>query len=341
VKIRIATRTSKLALAQAHWVARQLAFHHKRRSRPDVRPLEVEFVHITTKGDMTLDKPLYEVGGKGLFVKEIETALIRNDADVAVHSMKDLPAEHELGLHIAAVPEREDPHDVLIADGVTSLQELKPRAKVGTSSLRRSKQLAATRPDLRFEPLRGNVDTRLRKLQQGEYDAIVLAAAGIRRLGLQSVRYHVLSISECMPAAGQGALAIQTRARDVPSTQLVSALDDFSTRIRTEAERACVRALQADCTLPIAAYAELQTAPAHTWPAAALPASSTSGPPWTLRLHGWMYHDEQASFSRHMLCVELPSSADQDEHIALAQSLGASMAERLRHDLASNGQDRG
>jgi len=244
--IRIATRKSPLALAQTRWVAAQI-----RASHPDV---EFEEVHVVTKGDKILDQPLAKIGGKGLFINEVEAALADGRADLAVHSMKDVPDELGEGMGILCVPEREDPHDVLIAPEGLALGQLKEGATIGTSSLRRSCQLRAARPDLRFAVCRGNVGTRLRKLDEGQYDAIVLAAAGIRRLGLERELWQIPPDTS-LPAVGQGALGIEGRVDATELLVLLTELEHRPTRLAVEAERAYLSRLQGSCTTPIAAFA--------------------------------------------------------------------------------------
>ena len=249
MKIRIATRKSPLALWQARWVASEL-----QRIRPD---LEVEEVHIVTKGDRIQDRPLSEVGGKGLFVTEIEDALREGRADLAVHSMKDVPAELAEGLGISCVPIREDPRDVLVSNDGAGLDDLEAFSKIGTSSLRRQAQIRARRNDVICEPVRGNVDTRLRKLDEGQYRAIVLAAAGMNRLGLSHRTHRILTVEECIPAVGQGALGLETRIDDRAMLELLAPLDHAETRVAVEAERAYLARLEGGCQLPLAAYARL------------------------------------------------------------------------------------
>jgi hydroxymethylbilane synthase len=252
VKIRIATRKSPLALAQTRWVARELMRHHP--------GLEVEELHLVTTGDRIQDRPLSEVGGKGLFVTEIEEALSDGRADFAVHSMKDVPAALAPGLAIACVPMREDARDALVTlDGV-ELDDLEAFCKVGTSSLRRQAQLRRRRNDIICEPVRGNVDTRLRKLDEGQYRAIVLALAGLRRLGLTHRAHRALSVEECVPAVGQGALGLEARADDAQTAQLLAPLDHYETRVAIEAERSYLARLGGSCQLPIAGYAQLSHA---------------------------------------------------------------------------------
>jgi len=210
-----------------------------------------------TKGDVILDVTLSKVGGKGLFVKEIEQSLLDRRTDLAVHSMKDVPSELQDGLVIGAVPKRVDPRDVLISREGRTLDELPPGALVGTSSLRRAAQLRAYRPDLRIESVRGNIDTRLRKLQEGNFDAIVLAAAGLERVDWQGAVSQYLPVEISLPAVGQGALAIECRADDEELLALLARLDDPQTRLAVSAERAFLRRLQGGCQVPLGAYATL------------------------------------------------------------------------------------
>lgn len=246
----IATRGSKLALAQARWVAGRLAA---------LRPgLEVELKVIKTKGDKITDVPLAAVGGKGLFVKEIEEALLAGRAQLAVHSMKDVPAELPPGLVIAGVSPREDVRDVLVSRRWGSLEELPPGARVGTSSLRRRAQLLARRPDLEVVPLRGNVETRLRKLDEQGLDAVILAAAGLARLGLEQVATQYLPVETLLPAVGQGALGLECREDDAATRELVAALADPAAAAAVEAERAFLGRLEGGCQVPIAAHAVLE-----------------------------------------------------------------------------------
>lgn len=249
MKIRIATRKSPLALSQTRWVASQLKRHHP--------GLEVEELHVVTMGDRIQDRPLSEVGGKGLFVTEIEEALSEGRADLAVHSMKDVPAQLAPGLVIACVPVREDARDVLVTTDGAGLDDLEAFCKIGTSSLRRQAQLRVRRNDVICEPVRGNVETRLRKLDEGQYRAIVLALAGLRRLGLAHRAHRVLSVEECVPAVGQGALGLEARADDAQLAALLAPLDHHETRVAVEAERAYLARLEGGCQLPIGGHAAL------------------------------------------------------------------------------------
>ncbi len=247
--IRIGTRGSKLALWQANWVKTALETR--------CRQTAVEIVKIKTKGDKILDVPLAKVGGKGLFVKEIEQALLEGRIDLAVHSMKDMPADVPAGLVIGAVPEREKPHDVLIAKDGKKLEDLPQGSSIGTSSLRRAAQILHLRPDLVIRPLRGNLDTRLKKLAGGRMDAIILAAAGICRLGLEDRVSEYLATDRVIPAVGQGALCIEIRQDDPKIGPLAAALDHEPTRLVVEAERAFLARLEGGCQVPIAAHGRL------------------------------------------------------------------------------------
>ncbi|HEX8953967.1 MAG TPA: hydroxymethylbilane synthase [Polyangia bacterium] len=248
--LRIATRGSALALWQANWTRDRLM--------ADDPHLAVELLVLKTRGDKILDRALSEVGGKGLFVKEIEEALLDGRAEVAVHSMKDLPAEIPVGLVLGAVPAREDARDALLVAPKLSARDvasLPQGARVGTSSLRRVCQLKARRPDLDVVPLRGNVDTRVRKVDAGELDAIVLACAGLKRLGHGARITAALSTAESLPAIGQGALAIECRVDDAETLARLAKLDDRTTAHAVAAERAFLRRLQGDCKTPLAAHA--------------------------------------------------------------------------------------
>jgi hydroxymethylbilane synthase len=244
--LRIGSRGSKLALWQANWVKQSIEASHSH--------LSVEIRIIKTKGDKILDVPLAKIGGKGLFVKEIEEALLDGGIDIAVHSMKDMPGDIPAGLCIGAIPERENPFDVLISVRKICLKDLKSGARIGTSSLRRSAQLLHVRPDLSIVPLRGNLDTRLKKLDTRDLDAIILAAAGVRRLGLEDRIAEYLSEEILLPAAGQGALCIEIRDNDALTATAVATLDHFPSRRVVLGERAFLQRLQGGCQVPIAAY---------------------------------------------------------------------------------------
>ena len=248
--IRIATRKSPLALWQAHFVQSRL-----QQLYPQLR---VELLPMSTKGDKILDSPLAKVGGKGLFVKELEQAILAGDADIAVHSMKDVPVEFPDGLGLSIICERDDPRDAFVSSRFSSMAELPAGSRVGTSSLRRQCQLRASRPDLQILDLRGNVNSRLAKLDAGEYDAILLAAAGLKRLGLQARITTLLPPEQSLPANGQGAVGIECCLDDDELLTLLAPLEHGPTRQRVLAERAMNRALQGGCQVPIGAYAELE-----------------------------------------------------------------------------------
>ena len=247
MKMIFATRPSALARWQTQWVINALKNIH-----PD---LECEEKIITTQGDKILDKPLPEIGGKGLFTQELESELLSGAVHCAVHSLKDLPVENPAGLTVGCIPARAEVRDALISRASLRLAELPPNAIVGTSSLRRAAQLLAIRPDLKTASLRGNVDTRLRKALVGQYDAIILAGAGLTRLGLDSHVTEWLSLDVMLPAPGQGALAVQCRADDSTTRKLLSALEDVPTRKCVTAERAFLQGLGGGCAVPVAAYA--------------------------------------------------------------------------------------
>ena len=242
-----ATRRSALALAQSRAFAAALSKAHA--------GLELEEKQVVTSGDRIQDRPLSEVGGKGLFVKEIEETLLAGGADFAVHSIKDVPAALPEGLHIACIPRREDPRDVLVSPKYQTLAALPAGAKIGTSSLRRAIALRASRPDLTIVPLRGNVDTRLRKVDAGEVDAILLAKAGLSRLGLAARATEILEPAVCLPAVGQGALGIEAREGDARVVDVLRALHDPLTGTCVAAERGVMLALEGDCKTPLGAHA--------------------------------------------------------------------------------------
>ena len=247
-RLRIATRKSRLALWQAEEVARRLREQHT--------GLEVELVTMTTQGDKILDTPLAKVGGKGLFVKELEVGILEGTADIAVHSMKDVPAELPDGLHIPVVLEREDPRDAFVSNHYVRVEDLPEGARVGSSSLRRQCQLRVNRPDFEILDLRGNVQTRLGKLDDGVYDAIVLAVAGLRRLGLGERITAPMPPELSLPAIGQGIIGIETRQGDPEVASLITPLNDSEALTRVTAERAMNRRLQGGCQAPIAGFAE-------------------------------------------------------------------------------------
>ncbi len=246
MKIRIATRKSALALWQAKHVADAL--------RPLPQVTSVELVPLTTRGDEVLDRSLQKIGGKGLFMKELEVAMEAGDADIAVHSMKDVPANMPERFCIAAVLERANPADALVGK---NLGELAQGARVGSSSLRRQAQLLALRPDIRVEPLRGNVNTRLQKLEDGQYDAIILACAGLERLGLEAHISEIFSPDQMLPAAAQGIIGIECLEDRTELLQLLKLLDHAATRTVITAERVVAKQLQADCQSPVATFGEI------------------------------------------------------------------------------------
>ena len=247
--LRIGTRGSKLALTQSEWVKKKIEGKHPH--------AQVQLVRIKTTGDKILDSPLAKIGGKGLFVKEIEEALLNKRVDLAVHSMKDVPAALPEGLILATFPEREDPHDAFVSIECPNLDQLPQGARVGTGSLRRAAQLLHIRPDLELLPLRGNVDTRLRKLEAGEFQAIILAAAGMRRLGFEDRISQLFSTEQILPAIGQGALGLEVRHGDDETIGLINFLNDEETQVTVKAERAFLKELEGGCQVPMAAFSRL------------------------------------------------------------------------------------
>jgi len=248
--LRIATRKSALAIWQAEYVKQKLEEHH-----PD---LQVELYPLVSRGDKILDVPLAKIGGKGLFVKELELALLEKRADIAVHSMKDVPMDFPEGLDLECICEREDPRDAWVSIKYPSLEETPAGAVVGTSSLRRQSQLLAIRGDLDITFLRGNVNTRIAKLDAGEYDAIVLASAGLKRLQMEDRISSFLSPEVCLPAGGQGAVGIECRTNDSDTKKWLQCLHHEETALRVNAERSLVRRLEGGCQVPIGSYAELR-----------------------------------------------------------------------------------
>ena len=249
-KIRIGSRGSPLALWQANWIKDQLESQN-----PDIA---VEIVIIKTSGDKIQGVPLAKVGGKGLFVKEIEEALLKKDVDFAVHSMKDMPIKFPFALCIASVTKRENPFDALISRGNIRLNDLPKGAKVGTGSLRRISQLLHYRPDLKLIPLRGNLETRIKKLETEGLDAIILAAAGLIRMGWDDKISEIISPEILLPAMGQGAVGIETRKHDVDNQILLADMDDENTHLALDAERAVVYRLEGGCNVPIGAFATIE-----------------------------------------------------------------------------------
>jgi len=296
--IKLGTRKSLLALTQSTWVKEQIEAHH-----PGVT---VELVKIVTKGDKIVDVPLAQVGGKGLFVKEIEEALLRGEADLAVHSMKDVPSELPPELHLGIVPQREDPRDAFISTRYATFADLPAGARVGTSSLRRRCQLNALRADLLIENLRGNLDTRLRKLEEGQFDAIILAAAGLNRLAMGDRARSYFSTEEMLPAVGQGALGIELRRDDPELLAGLAFLHDENTAIATRAERAFLTRLEGGCQVPLGAYCQVDGERLH--------------------LRGLIASEDGG----------IVLKASRDGGVAEAEALGVDLAEEL---LAAGGRD--
>jgi len=249
LKIRIGTRKSKLALWQANHIADRI--------RKELG-YEVELIKIVTKGDKILDVPLAKVGGKGLFVKEIEEAMLRNEIDIAVHSLKDVPTYFPEGLELVAITEREDPRDAFLSVEYNTIYEMKEGDILGTSSLRRKSQIMQLKPELDIQDLRGNVDTRIRKMEEGQYKGIILAYAGLKRLGLQDKVKQVFSPDEMIPAVAQGFLGIEGRKNDDKIKEVVKVLNHKESELRAKAERAFLKTLEGGCQVPIAAYAEIK-----------------------------------------------------------------------------------
>lgn len=247
MRLTLGTRRSALALAQSRAFARTL--------EAATPGLSIDELLVVTSGDKTQDKPLQDIGGKGLFIKELEEALLDGRAHFAVHSIKDVPAELAPGLSLACVPKREDPRDVIVTRGGVKLADLPAGARVGTSSLRRAVAILAARPDLKAEPVRGNVDTRLRKVEDGSFDAVVLALAGLKRLGWEDRATEILPVDLSLPAIGQGALGIECREGDEETRAVLSRLRDPETSITVAAERAVMAAVEGSCRLPVAAHA--------------------------------------------------------------------------------------
>ena len=253
--LKIGTRGSKLAIAQSNWVKEKIEskYHHVR----------VELIVIKTTGDKILDSPLSKIGEKGLFVKEIEESLLSKQIHVAVHSLKDVPAELPEGLTLSAFPQREAPGDAFISSDGYHLEQLPKYSRVGTGSLRRSAQMLYLRPDLDLVPLRGNIDTRLEKLKSGELQAIVLAAAGLRRLGLANRITHIIPMKEMLPAVGQGALGLEVRCEDQKTIDILDFINHNPTEIAVRAERAFLKELEGGCQVPIGAFGLLKMDTLH------------------------------------------------------------------------------
>jgi len=296
--VKIGTRGSALALWQATWI--------KKRFEDRYPEITIELIKIKTKGDKISDVPLSKIGGKGLFVKEIEQALMDGRIDMAVHSMKDVPTEVPYGLYIGIIPERDDPRDVLITKREGTLRTIKKGAKIGTSSLRRKAQLLYLRKDLQVLPLRGNLDTRIRKLDTEDLDAIIVASAGVRRMGLQEKVSEYLSPGIMLPAVGQGALGIELRQGDEKIYNLVAFLDHHQTRLSVQAERSFLKQLGGGCQVPIAALGIIEDR--------------------RLKLQGLVANTEGTQIIKDQIEGE-PSNA---------QELGKELAERLLRKGAQN-----
>ncbi len=311
MKLTYATRRSALALAQCRAFVARLAA-----ANPGLELVEEQ---VVTTGDRIQDRPLSEVGGKGLFVKEIEEALLEGRAQLAVHSIKDVPGVLPSGLFIACIPKREDPRDVLVAPKYGTLKDLPAGAKVGTSSLRRAVSLKAARPDLEIVPMRGNVDTRLRKVDAGECDAIVLARAGLVRLGLEARATDVLAPEISLPAVGQGALGIECRQDDAETKRVLAPLHDEETAWCVAAERGVMIALEGDCKTPLGAYAER------------VPAGGSAGRlgnAHDLRLRAFVCDPDGGNLRRAEESIAWP----EDAHTAA--ELGARLGARLKSAVA-------
>jgi hydroxymethylbilane synthase len=291
-RVVIASRASALALWQARHIESRLVQLHP--------GLQVEIHAMTTEGDRKLDTTLAQIGGKGLFVKELEDALARGEADIAVHSMKDVPMDLMPGHVLAAIPERADPRDAFVSNHHPNVEALPSGARVGTSSLRRESQLRSRRPDLSIQPLRGNVPTRLRKLDQDEYDAVILAAAGLKRLGLDGRITAPLTLEESLPAPGQGALGIECRSERADLMRLLAPLDHAITSLCVRAERALARTLAGSCNVPLAAYGEVAGG--------------------SMRLRGYVGAPDGSRVARAAL----------EGEAAQAEALGVELAHRLR-----------
>ena len=253
--LRIGTRGSKLALAQSEWVKKKIEARHPH--------AQVQMVRVKTTGDKILDSPLAKIGGKGLFVKEIEEGLLDERLDLAVHSMKDVPAALPEGLILASFPEREDPRDAFVSIKYENLEQLPQEARVGTGSLRRTAQLLHLRPDLELVPVRGNVDTRLRKLEDGEFEALILATAGLNRFGFEDRISQVFSTEQMLPAIGQGALGLEVRRDNGQAIGLIGFLNHEETEVTVKAERSFLKELEGGCQVPIAAFCQFRGKALH------------------------------------------------------------------------------
>lgn len=297
MRLTLATRRSALALAQSRAFARSLV--------EAADGLEIDELLVVTSGDKTQGKPLQDIGGKGLFIKELEEALLDGRAHFAVHSIKDVPAELAPDLVIACVPPRADPRDALVAKGGAKLADLPRGARVGTSSLRRAVALAAARPDLAIEPVRGNVDTRLRKVTEGPFDAVVLALAGLQRLGWEDRATEILSPEVSLPAIGQGALGIECRASDEATRATLARVADPEASICVAAERAVMASVEGSCRLPVAAYAVREGA--------------------SLWLRGMLADPDGSRLRRGERRIAWPSGDAESEAARLGRDLGAEL----------------
>lgn len=294
-RVVVATRKSELALAQCRQFLARLVARHPH--------LQIEELHVVTTGDRIVDRPLSEIGGKGLFLKEIEESLLAGQADFAVHSMKDVPPELHPGLVIGCIPEREDPRDVIVTQNGCPLAEVPQGGLIGTSSLRRGVQLLEHRPDLKVVPIRGNVGTRIKKCKDGLVNVTVLAQAGINRLGLQDAVSEVLSPEICLPAVGQGTLAIELRRDDAELSELLLTMQHDETALRTMAERGVMGAVEGDCKTPVAAFAERNGE--------------------ELRLRAFLSEPDGSNIRRREIRVPWPESLE--EAGGVGRSLGLSM----------------
>ncbi|MBF0241141.1 MAG: hydroxymethylbilane synthase [Desulfamplus sp.] len=317
--IKIGTRGSQLALWQANWVKSEIEkiLDGLYSSNPVSIP-QIEIVKIKTTGDQITDRPLSMVGGKGLFVKEIEQQLLDNQIDIAVHSMKDMPADLPDGLIVGATPVRANPFDVIISRGNLPLDRLPSGAKIGTSSLRRASQIKHFRPDVNPISIRGNLDTRLRKLDTGEYDAIILAAAGLIRLGMSERVTQYLDEDTMVPAVGQGALCIESRQNDEKISHILAKLDDLTTRLPVEAERAFLKKMEGSCHIPVACFGKF--------------INTTDGAlPSKLTLTGLVASEDGAKIIKEKVAHSIDKIADKNisEQLKFAQNIGNELADQL------------
>lgn len=326
INLVIATRGSALALWQAN--------HVKQLLEATYSGLNISLLTIKTRGDKILDRPLAAIGGKGLFVKEIEEALLNGQADFAVHSLKDMPMTLPPGLCIGAVLARGEPEDMFLSHKFPSWQALPPAATVGTSSLRRKAQMLMLRPDLNVQPLRGNINTRLSKLAQGNYDAIILAAAGVNRLGLNAPHMQILPLNIFLPAAGQGTLGVEFLSNRFDLTALFKPLEHAPSRLCLMAERAFLRCLDGGCHAPIAAYATLTPTPCQV-PSAMPGARNTSNTPQTspenlLTITGFIATEDGQKHLRQSLSAPVDEASQASQADELGQSLGINLGQQMK-----------